>query len=85
MLLTAYLWLATLILAQVQISNTKFDNMPKRLFYFPHSEVVLYFESNANNVWRSENEGKEWHKVDGVPDSSCASLIEHPFDEQKVR
>jgi len=46
---------------------------------------VLYFDGVVGNVYISENEGKSWDPVQGVPREEAAQLIEHPFDNRVVR
>ncbi|KAI9199686.1 uncharacterized protein BJ171DRAFT_445237 [Polychytrium aggregatum] len=88
-------WLAVLLLgllglslvhAAPQDSNlvtkiTRFENAPKKLFYFKDSSVILYLEAYTGRVWRSANEGKDWSKVTDIPDSSAYDLIQHPFED----
>jgi photosystem II stability/assembly factor-like uncharacterized protein len=37
------------------------------------------------NVYRSEDEGKSWKRVNDVKDGAAAMLIQHPFDNNMVR
>lgn len=50
----------------------------------PGIQDVLYHDPLEQNVWRSNNEGKDWKKVDGVPDGEAVQLVEHPSDNQVV-
>jgi NADPH-dependent 2,4-dienoyl-CoA reductase/sulfur reductase-like enzyme len=47
-------------------------------------QTVLYFDSVAGNVYISEDEGKVWDLVQGIPRGDAAQLIEHPFDNRVV-
>jgi photosystem II stability/assembly factor-like uncharacterized protein len=43
---------------------------------------VLYHDSVQGNVHISEDEGKSWSKVKGVPDGHALMLVEHPFQNR---
>jgi hypothetical protein len=47
-------------------------------------QTVLYFDHVAGDVYISENEGKDWGLVQGIPRRDAAQLIEHPFDNRVV-
>ncbi|BGO96427.1 putative Signal sequence binding protein [Rhodotorula toruloides ATCC 204091] len=64
-----------------QLSHSLFDNLPSKITYFEDSPVVLYHDQIARDVYRSPNEGKEWHLVEGVPRGDAYMLIEHPYDK----
>jgi hypothetical protein len=49
------------------------------------SQIILYHDSVAKNVWRSDDEGKGWKRIQGVPDGEAAQVIEHPFNSRVVR
>ena len=48
-------------------------------------QIILYHDAVAKNVWRSDNEGKGWKRIQGVPDGEAAQVIEHPFNSRVVR
>ncbi|KAF8600483.1 signal sequence binding protein [Ceratobasidium sp. AG-I] len=68
--------------ADPAVKVTQFENLPKALFYFDDTEVILYHDGVEGNVWYSPDEGKSWSKVSGVPDNSALMLIQHPFDNR---
>ena len=43
-------------------------------------QTVLYHDAIARNIWRSDNEGKEWKVVEDIPLGESWNLVEHPFD-----
>jgi hypothetical protein len=45
---------------------------------------VLYHDPLLETVHRSENEGKDWKPVEGVPEGEASELIQHPHDNQVV-
>jgi hypothetical protein len=45
---------------------------------------VLYFDYVAGDVYISENEGRDWGLVQGIPRQDATQLIEHPFDNRVV-
>lgn len=47
-------------------------------------QIILYHDAVAKNVWRSDNEGKGWKRIQGVPDGEAAQVIEHPFNSRVV-
>ncbi|KAF8985678.1 vacuolar protein sorting/targeting protein PEP1 [Entomortierella lignicola] len=61
------------------ITKSTFDNGPHRLSYFPDSPVILYHDNNRN-VFRSEDEGKTWSRIQDVPSGVTWNLILHTFD-----
>ncbi|KAG9121762.1 vacuolar protein sorting/targeting protein PEP1, partial [Ceratobasidium sp. 392] len=64
------------------IKVTKFENLPKNLFYFDDTSTILYHDSVEGNVWISEDEGRSWAKVEGVPSGDAMILVEHPFENR---
>ncbi|KAG8692567.1 vacuolar protein sorting/targeting protein PEP1, partial [Ceratobasidium sp. 394] len=64
------------------VKVTKFENLPKNLFYFDDTSTILYHDSVEGNVWISEDEGRSWAKVDGVPSGQAMILVEHPFENR---
>ncbi|KAG8759479.1 vacuolar protein sorting/targeting protein PEP1 [Serendipita sp. 396] len=65
-----------------EISVTYFPNLPMRLYYFDDTTTVLYFDPREGTVHISEDEGKSWRRVEGVPEHEADQLVEHPFDNR---
>ncbi|KAG8814363.1 vacuolar protein sorting/targeting protein PEP1, partial [Serendipita sp. 399] len=65
-----------------EITSTYFANLPMRLYYFDDTTTVLYFDARQGTVHISDDEGKSWKPVDGVPEREASQLIEHPFDNR---
>lgn len=52
----------------------------------PHLlQSVLYHDAVEGNVYLSEDEGKTWNLVNGIPREEASLLMEHPFDNRIVR
>ncbi|KAK4240658.1 hypothetical protein C8A03DRAFT_31256 [Achaetomium macrosporum] len=61
-----------------------FENIPRNLNYFPDSDVVLFQDADANNVYRSADHGVTWERVDAVPEGRAWLLYMHQFDPQRA-
>jgi hypothetical protein len=82
-LLSSLILLLTLINAQSpQIALTLFNNLPSKLFYFDDTQVVIYHDEIAKDIYRSQDEGKTWQLIQGVPRGHSNIFIEHPFDSR---
>jgi hypothetical protein len=46
---------------------------------------VLYHDPISRNVLRSNDEGKTWLPVEGVPSDVAIAAVEHPYDISMVR
>jgi hypothetical protein len=46
---------------------------------------VVYHDIREGNVWISEDEGKAWQQVQGVPAGEALMFFAHPFDARMVR
>lgn len=47
-------------------------------------QVILTLDAKAGNIWRSDNDGKKWQKVQDIPEGDAWDLIEHPFDKKRA-
>jgi hypothetical protein len=47
-------------------------------------QSVLYHDTAEGNVYLSEDEGRSWQLVDGIPREEAYLLMEHPFDNRIV-
>jgi photosystem II stability/assembly factor-like uncharacterized protein len=61
-----------------------FDNIPKNLNYFPDSDTVLFQDTDDNNVYRSDDHGEKWARVDAVPEGKAWLLYMHQFDSSRA-
>ncbi|KAK5654968.1 hypothetical protein OQA88_6726 [Cercophora sp. LCS_1] len=85
-LLASVLW-ATPLLAKKDrptFSVKAFENKPAFLNYFADSEVVLFQDTEDNNVYRSPDSGGSWERVDAVPEGKAWMLYMHEFDSQRA-
>ncbi|CAE6471894.1 hypothetical protein ACGC1H_003813 [Rhizoctonia solani] len=76
------LTLSAVVAQKPEIKSTRFENLPKNVFYFDDTSTVLYHDSVQGNVYMSEDEGKNWGVVKGVPDGHALMLVEHPFNNR---
>jgi len=58
---------------------TYFPNSPAKLFFFDDTATVLYHDVVEGDVHISQDEGKNWKRVD-IPQGQANMVIEHPFD-----
>ncbi|KAK4189727.1 hypothetical protein QBC35DRAFT_379527 [Podospora australis] len=85
-LLASALW-ATPLLAKKDrpTFHTKaLENIPKYLSYFPDSDVILFQDTEDKNVYRSEDAGEKWERVDAVPEGKASLLYMHEFDPKRA-
>ncbi|KAL2018889.1 hypothetical protein VTK56DRAFT_314 [Thermocarpiscus australiensis] len=61
-----------------------FENPPALLSYFAGSDVVLFQDERDNNVYRSEDAGATWERVDTVPEGQAWLLYMHQFDNSRA-
>jgi hypothetical protein len=81
-LLPALLALATTAAAAKKdkplVEVTTFETEHINLFYFDDSEVTLSTELETGIVWRSENAGKSWKKLD----FRTLMVVKNPYDNK---
>ncbi|SPQ19392.1 c90402aa-4757-4aad-9602-328fd3eb247e [Thermothielavioides terrestris] len=85
--LASALWLSPLAAAKNDrpTFHTKaFENIPKNLNYFPDSDVVLFQDTEDNNVYRSDDHGVNWERVGAVPEGRAWLLYMHQFDSNRA-
>jgi hypothetical protein len=58
--------------------------LPVCSFLIPSRQAALYHDGIEGDVFVSQNEGKSWSLVDGVPRGDAAIVIDHPFDNRYV-
>ncbi|PKS10503.1 hypothetical protein jhhlp_002255 [Lomentospora prolificans] len=63
---------------------TSFENPPRSLRYFSGSDDVLFHDPIERVIYRSEDAGTSWHKVEGVPAGAASALIMHTFDPKRA-
>ena len=83
--LLASLW-ATPLLAKDEpdVHVTAFPRSPDFLSYFENSDVILFQDIRAGVIYRSDDAGNKWAKVDGVPEGEAARLVMHEFDPNRA-
>jgi photosystem II stability/assembly factor-like uncharacterized protein len=60
------------------------ESMPRNLNYFADSDVVLFQDTDANIVYRSDDAGAKWERVDSIPDGKAWLLKMHEFDSNRA-
>lgn len=78
--MAAMLWSAVVVTAKGKpdISVTKFDNKPEFINYFEDSDVVIFHDRIERAIYRSEDAGASWYKVEDVGDAFL--LVMHRFE-----
>ena len=67
------------------ISKTKLDHPPLNLFYFEDSDVVLFQDKEAREVWRSPDAGETWDVIDDAGQKGQVyDLWQHPHDKERA-
>jgi hypothetical protein len=66
-----------------EVHKETFDNLPGALFYFEDSPVILAFDPKGSDVYRSDNDGKNWEKIADVS-GKAFDIMEHPFDKERA-
>ena len=61
-----------------------FENIPSNLVYFPESDVVLFQDTDDNNIYRSDDSGVKWNRVDAVPEGKAWLLYMHQYDSNRA-
>jgi hypothetical protein len=62
----------------------KFDNAPMNIEYFDNSDVIMFQDFHADTVYRSEDAGATWDKVEDLPDGKAWNMHMHPFDANRA-
>lgn len=84
MLAVSFCVVPTILAAEnVDVTRTKFNSLPSTLFYFVDSSVILTFNQHDGIVWRSEDDGKHWNKIDDFKEM-VIDIMPHPFDNEKA-
>ena len=63
------------------IKSTTLDHPVSNLFYFEDSDVVLIHDREAGEVWRSDNGGVEWKKVEAIKKGTAWDVWQHPHND----
>lgn len=66
------------------IKVTDFKNPPLSINYFEDSDVILFHDISEANIYRSDDAGASWSKVEGIPDGKSAVLTMHAFDSSRA-
>ncbi|KAL7422736.1 vacuolar protein sorting/targeting protein PEP1 [Cryptotrichosporon argae] len=73
-------WLSPALAADPEVTITRLQNLPSRLFYFDDTPVILMHDPVTLSVFRSGDEGKTWDAVTGV--DQAVRLIQHPHNNE---
>ena len=64
------------------ISKKKFDTLPTNIAYFDDSDIILVQEPAVGIVWRSENAGETWKRIEDIDEGQAREVWLHPFDNK---
>ncbi|WWC63338.1 uncharacterized protein I303_105938 [Kwoniella dejecticola CBS 10117] len=65
-----------------EVTVTRVENLPNRLFYFDDTPVVLFHDPVKLSVMRSPDEGKTWSPISGPQEGEAVRLIDHPHNNK---
>ncbi|EKD16258.1 uncharacterized protein L3040_009508 [Drepanopeziza brunnea f. sp. 'multigermtubi'] len=65
------------------VKSNKFDFIPYNVNYFDDSDVVLMEDPLSNDVYRSQDTGVTWEKIDG-PSGKVLEVSMHPYDKKRA-
>ncbi|PQE11556.1 vacuolar sorting targeting PEP1 protein [Rutstroemia sp. NJR-2017a WRK4] len=66
------------------VHYTKLPHVALNLIYFEDSDVVMYEDRVDRVVWRSENAGESWKKVEAAPEGKLLELVLHQYDPKRA-
>jgi Sortilin, neurotensin receptor 3, len=68
------------------ITAVPFDNQPNNIEYFDDSDVIIFQDWESGTVYRTDNAGETWSKVNGTPITyeDAWSMYMHPFDKERA-
>jgi photosystem II stability/assembly factor-like uncharacterized protein len=66
------------------VHYTKLPHVALNLIYFEDSDVVMYEDKIDGVVWRSENAGESWKKVEAAPEGKLLGLVLHQYDPKRA-
>lgn len=53
-------------------------------YFFCKKKVILWLDATSHTLYRSENQGRDWDKVNQIEQDEASFLYEHPFDADRV-
>ena len=66
-----------------RIESTKFKTPPTNLLWFDDTDILLLQEKEVNLIWRSDDAGVSWNKVDDIdPDDEPEEVWLHPYNNK---
>ena len=67
------------------IASKKFDNPLENVFYFDDSDVILGYDKETGNVFRSPDAGETWKRVEGQGQvDNVWDMWPHPWDNKRA-
>ncbi len=68
-----------------KVTSNQFDNALENVFYFDDSDVILGYDKETGNVFRSPDAGETWKRVEGQGQVDNAwDLWSHPWDNKRA-
>ncbi|CAL3967351.1 unnamed protein product [Diplocarpon coronariae] len=68
---------------QPKVKSKKFDFVPYNVRYFDDSDVLLIEDGIKHDIYRSQDTGETWEKVEG-PSGQVLELSMHPYDKNRA-
>lgn len=62
----------------------QFPQYPDNLNYFENSDVILFQDTQSNNIYRSPDAGVTWERVKDVPEGKGYYLFMHEYDSERA-
>ncbi|KAM3077434.1 vacuolar protein sorting/targeting protein PEP1 [Clarireedia jacksonii] len=66
------------------VHTTKIPHVAQNLVYFEDSDVVMYEDKVDRVVWRSEDAGESWKKVNAAAEGKLLELVMHKYDPKRA-
>lgn len=81
--LAVTLWSAVALAKDTpNVSVSKFEHPPIGLNYFEDSDVVVFHDVQAACIYRSEDAGASWKRVEDIPEGEASLLLMHRFEQK---
>ncbi|KAF6836853.1 vacuolar protein sorting protein [Colletotrichum plurivorum] len=84
-LLSVLIWAAAVHAKdEPTIKVTTSKHLPLNLNYFEDSDIILYHDTSERNIYRSEDAGVTWKRVEDIPAEKIVVFTMHEFDKSRA-
>lgn len=66
------------------VHTTKLPHVPRNVVYFEDSDVLMYEDHEDGVVWRSEDAGESWKKVNVAAEGKLLEVVMHQYDSKRA-